>query len=103
MYAAGFGVNCNILLFFLGKGDIIEDTANAWLHWMLDIAIAAGTTDELKARDPIQWVRLLIFQRPEGTPLWPLTIQIKNFQKKCNHNNDLLTIGVKGPIKILWR
>ena len=51
----------------------IEDTANDWLDRMLDIAIAAGTTEELKARAPI-WIGLLFFQRPEGTPLWSLTI-----------------------------
>ncbi len=38
----------------------IEDTANAWLDWMMpEMAKAAGATEELKARDQMAWVGLM--------------------------------------------
>ncbi len=38
----------------------IENTANAWLDWMMPaIAKAAGAAEELKARDRMAWVGLM--------------------------------------------
>lgn len=81
MYAAGFIVKRNILLCFSGIGDIVDGAVNDWLYQTIpDMAKAAGITEEPKVRDLILRVGSLIFQRPEGTPLRPLTISQKFFK-----------------------